>query len=69
MEGFKEFAEKLKEFENERIQKMKFCQEHNFEHEAIWIQKQISIINQIRMEAELISEGRREPSEIIFLDL
>lgn len=67
--GFKQFADRLKEVENQKKQKIKFCKQHNFGEEVRWLQKQVAIISEIRMEMELISEGRRNPSEAKFIDL
>ena len=69
MKAFQEFADKLKEVENQKRQKIKFCKEHNFGHEVLWLQKQLTTISEIRMEMEMIASGHRKPSEATFIDL
>ena len=44
MKAFQEFADKLKEVENQKRQKIKFCKEHNFGYEVLWLQKQLNTI-------------------------
>ena len=69
MKEFQEFADRLKEVENQKQQKIKFCKEHNFGHEVQWLQKQLIIISEIRMEMEMVAKGHRKPSEATFVDL
>jgi len=69
MKAFQEFADKLKEVENQKRQKINFCKEHNFGYEVLWLQKQLNTISEIRMEMEMIASGYRKPSEATFVDL
>jgi hypothetical protein len=69
MEGFKEFAEKLKEIEDDKMQKIRFCKDHNFGHEVMYLEKQVNILYEIRIKAEMISEGIFKPSDINFREL
>lgn len=69
MKEFQEFADRLKEVENQKRQRVKFCQQHNFGEEVRWLQKQLVIISEIRMEMEMVANGHRKPSEATFVDL
>lgn len=69
MKEFQEFADRLKEVEKQKQQRVKFLQQHNFGEEARWLQKQVEIISEIRMEMEMVANGDRKPSESIFVGL
>lgn len=69
MKEIQEFADRLKEVENQKRQRVKFCQQHNFAEEVRWLQKQIQIISDIRMEMEMVAKGNRKPADAIFIDL
>lgn len=69
MKEFQEFADRLKDVENQKRQKIKFCQQHNFGEEVRWLQKQLVTISEIRMEMEMVANGNRKPSEATFVDL
>jgi len=69
MKGFQEFANRLKEEESKKRQKLKFCQEHNFDHEVTFIRRELNIISEIRGESEFVASGYRKPEEAQFTDL
>ena len=69
MKGFQEFANKIKEKENKKRQKLKFCQEHNFNHEVTFLRRELEIISEIRMELESVASGTTKPEEVVFTDL
>ncbi len=59
-------SEKLKEQEDKLFTKKRFCKQHNFNKEAEYIQTKISVINEIRLELEIVERGARTIEEIVF---
>lgn len=56
------FLEALKSEEQRIRQKANFCNEHSFSKEEEWLRMKLSIISEIRLEADLInSEKENRP--------
>ena len=67
MNDLLEFAEKLKELEDEKRKQYIFCKEHNFKHEEQWLRNEHNLIQEIRFEMENCANGIRKPSEAKFV--
>lgn len=62
------FISELKKEEQKNRSKMMFCKEHNFNKEYEHINAKVKILNEIRLEAELIIEAKEYRPKFYFND-
>ena len=67
-QNLKLFIKELKDKESDYLRKKMFCTEHNFKKEAEYLYLKYKMINEIRMEAELIIESKNYKPKLYFND-
>jgi len=67
MKEIKDFIERLKTERNELNQKLKFVREHKFTKEEQFLSDQVSVINSIMYELELVCDGKQKGNDSKFM--